>query len=152
MWGPAAKDAKFQYSHGPAEKGSIMAFLVEGANNRPVLTPVWMSREMHVPDPPAIANGVVFGLATGENTMQLDKAIGYEDLAGAKARMLTAKERATPVSNAILYAFDAATGQELYSSGKLIESWTHFSGIAIAGGHVYVSTWDARVYAFGIRE
>src|SRR6185369_1877277 len=99
--------------------------------------PVWISRDMHVPDPPAVANGVVFSLATGENTEQLK---------------LTAKQRSTPVANAILYAFDAVTGKELYSSQKLIDSWTHYGGLAIAKGRIYVTTWDARVYCFGLAQ
>ena len=64
----------------------------------------------------------------------------------------TAKQRSTPVANAILYAFDAATGKELYSSQKLIDSWTHYGGLAIAKGRVYVTTWDARVYCFGLPQ
>jgi outer membrane protein assembly factor BamB len=88
---------------------------------------------MHVHDPPVVANGVVYALQTGENT--------------AQGRGITAKDRSTPVTNAILYAFDGETGKQLYSSEKLIDSWTHFSEPVVAGGQVYVSTWDGRLYA-----
>jgi len=49
-----------------------------------------------------------------------------------------------------LYALDAETGREFYSSKKLITSVTHFNEPVVAGGQVYVSTWDGKIYAFGL--
>ena len=141
MWGPPSKDApKFQYTYGAAGEGSVMAFEVrlDAAKGKPTLVPAWMSRDMHVPDPPVVANGVVYALQTGENTEQGQRA--------------TAKFRSTPITNAVLYALDAETGKQLYSSDKLIDSWTHFSEPVVANGQVYVSTWDGRLYAFGLRK
>ena len=138
MWGPVSKQAPaFQYSYGAADEGSVMAFRLNAVDDKPSLIPVWMSRDMHVPDPPVIANGVVFSVATGENTRQG----GY----------FPADVRAKPVSHAILYAFDAGTGKELYSSGDLIDSWAHFGGLAVSKGRVYFCTWDGNVYAFGVK-
>ncbi|MFN7923116.1 MAG: PQQ-binding-like beta-propeller repeat protein [Bryobacteraceae bacterium] len=54
------------------------------------------------------------------------------------------------VTHAVLYALDAETGKELYSSKDVIDSWNHYGGIALAGGRIYLSTYDARVYAFGL--
>ena len=51
-----------------------------------------------------------------------------------------------------VYAFDADTGQQLYSSEKEIDSFTHFSEPVVAGGRVYVSMWDGKVYAFGLKK
>jgi outer membrane protein assembly factor BamB len=141
MWGPPSKDApKFKYSYGNADQGSVMAFEVrlDPDHSKPMLIPIWMSRDMHVPDPPVVANGVVYALQTGENTEQ-----------GARA---TAKFRSTPITNAVLYALDAETGQQLYSSAKLIDSWTHFSEPVVAGGKIYISTWDGTLYAFGLKK
>jgi PQQ-like domain len=139
IWGPPSKDApKFQYTYGPADKGSLMAFQLGVDNDKPTLIPVWMSRDMHVPDPPLIANGVVFAMATGENTRQG----GY----------FPPEVRAKPVSHLIFYAFDAETGKELYSSGDMIDGWTHFAGLAISKGRVYFCTSDAKVYAFGLKQ
>jgi hypothetical protein len=124
LWGPPSKQApSFKYSYGSADQGSVMAFevSVDPTKNTPMLVPTWMSRDMHVPDPPAVANGVVYVLQTGE-------------------------------TNAILYALDGETGKELYSSDKAIDSWTHFSEPVVADGKVYVSTWDGRVYAFGLKK
>lgn len=59
---------------------------------------------------------------------------------------------ATPVTNLILYAFDPQTGRELYSSEKIINGWVHFSEPVVAGGRVYVVSWDAHVYCFGLKQ
>ncbi len=55
-------------------------------------------------------------------------------------------------THAVLYALDPQTGDELYSSGDAIDSWNHYGGIAVSDGTVYLSSWDARVYAFGIKK
>jgi len=137
MQGPSSKGApRFKYSYGNAEQGSIMAFEVrmDTDKGKPMLDPIWISRDMHAPDPPVVANGVVYALQTGKNAT--------ETRSGGKL--------ATP--NAVLYAFDAETGQQLYSSEKAIDSFTHFSEPVVAGGRVYVSMWDGKVYAFGLKK
>jgi len=45
-----------------------------------------------------------------------------------------------------------ANGGSLYSVSGAGELRRHFSGIAISGGRVYVSTFDSNVYAFGLKE
>jgi hypothetical protein len=71
MWGPPSKSAPpFKFSYGDAPKGSIMAFQVAGDGDKLSLIPTWISRDMHVPDPPVVANGVVYAIQTGENTVQ----------------------------------------------------------------------------------
>ena len=139
MWGPPSKDTpKFEYSYGVAEEGSVMAFRLTVENEKPSLIPVWISRDMHVPDPPAVANGVVYVLATGENTVQ--------------GGFILPEVRARPYSHAILYALDASTGKELYSSGEQIPSFAHFGGLAISRGRIFFCTWDAKVYSFGLKN
>ncbi|HEY4089352.1 MAG TPA: hypothetical protein VGM43_25655 [Bryobacteraceae bacterium] len=54
-------------------------------------------------------------------------------------------------THAVLYALDPQTGDELYSSGDAIDSWSHYGSIAVSDGVVYLSSWDARIYAFGIK-
>ncbi|MDA0207017.1 MAG: PQQ-binding-like beta-propeller repeat protein [Acidobacteria bacterium] len=56
------------------------------------------------------------------------------------------------VTHAILYALDAQTGAELYTSGGAIDSWNHYGSLAVMRGRVYLSTYDARVYAFGLGD
>ena len=141
-WGPATEQTKFKITYGDAPSGSVMAFQVTGPDTHPVLTPVWRSTDMAVPEPVAIANGVVFALSNGENVTQND----------ANGRLLKSEFRAShPAGHAVLYALDGDTGAVLYSSGDAISSFTHFGGLAIAGGQVFVSAWDGTVYAFSTR-
>jgi hypothetical protein len=141
-WGPQAEASpEFPYTHDPAPDGSIMAFKVDLKDNRPVLTPAWKSRNMSVPEPPIVANGILFGLSNGENVRQDD---------GAGHIYSTQQRASAPSGNARLYAFDAENGQELYSSGETIPGWTHFSGLALSNGRIFVVTHDAQLYAFGL--
>jgi outer membrane protein assembly factor BamB len=175
MWGPPSKSAPaFTFSYGDAPRGSIMAFEVTGEGDKVSVIPTWISRDMHVPDPPVVANGVVYAIQTGENTVQNPgpggdvrrdpvappanppgpgAGAGGRGPADPVATALTAaKLRATPVTNLILYAFDAQTGKQLYSSEKIIPGWVHHSEPVVAAGKVFVVTWDAHVYAFGLKR
>jgi outer membrane protein assembly factor BamB len=143
-WGPPASTApRFPIAYGETKGGSVMAFKVVSKDKTPVLEPAWMSSDMSVPEPVVIANGVVLALSNGENVRQVDSG----------GRMLTSHERATsPTGNATLYALDAATGKELFSSGKTMPGFSHFSGLAVASGRVYVVTWDSTIYAFAVPQ
>ena len=72
------------------------------------------------PRTPVVVNGVVFALASGSVN-----------------------------ANAVLYALEAATGKQLWSSGTTITS-TASAGLSAGTGQVYVVTSDNTVYAFGI--
>jgi outer membrane protein assembly factor BamB len=101
-------------------RGAIVAFKVEESDGKPVLTQVWTSRKMSSPEPPVITNGVVFALAAGES------------------------------SHATLYALDAATGKEMYSTGDQVTAPGNLTGITLANGRVFFTTNDSTLYAFGI--
>jgi outer membrane protein assembly factor BamB len=141
--GPPSEKIQFPKSYGAAPNGSMMAFKVEFKDNKPVLTPAWVSRDMAEPEPPTVANGIVFALESGDNATQVDSG----------GRILTSAERyTTPKGNATLHALDAETGKELYSSGSVMKSFTHFGAPVISGGRVYVSTYDGTIYAFGLGQ
>jgi outer membrane protein assembly factor BamB len=141
-WGPPTAEATFPMTNGTAPGGSIMAFRVKQAQGEPRLAPAWISRDMAVPEPVVVTNGVVFALSNGANEV-LDHP--------TEGRILTGEERASnPVGNAVLYALNSETGKELYSSGKIIAGWTHFSGLALSDGHIYTVTHDGTIYAFGL--
>jgi outer membrane protein assembly factor BamB len=53
-------------------------------------------------------------------------------------------------THAVLYALDPQTGDEIYSSGDTMDSWNHYGEIAVSDGTIYISTWDGRVFAFGV--
>jgi outer membrane protein assembly factor BamB len=55
-------------------------------------------------------------------------------------------------THAVLYALDPASGDEIYSSGDAIDSWNHDGSLAVSDGGIFISTWDARVFAFGLKQ
>jgi outer membrane protein assembly factor BamB len=136
-WGPPHSAAPaFPIANGAAPHGSIMAFRVEVKDGTPTLSPAWISRDLDVPEPPIVANGVVFALSSGEDVRQFGVGTA-ERLRGSR--------------KAILYAFDAKTGSQLFSSGEL-SSFTHFGGLALSNGRVFVSTYDGYLHAFGLKQ
>ena len=62
----------------------------------------------------------------------------------------TAANRIKHSTHATLYALDARTGAELWSSGDQITSFNHFTSLSIANGRVYIGTFDGMLYAFGV--
>ncbi|HJT89535.1 MAG TPA: PQQ-binding-like beta-propeller repeat protein [Bryobacteraceae bacterium] len=139
-WGPPSAEMKFPAQYGATPEGSVMAFKVEQKGEKPVLTPAWNSVNMNVPTPVIIANGVVYALADGDYAVQF----------GPNGNLLNSQARREKTGHAILYALDATTGKVLYSSGDTIRSFSHFSGFSMAGGRIYVGTYDGTVYAFGL--
>jgi outer membrane protein assembly factor BamB len=132
--GTVAAGSGFSAANGDVKNGAIVAFKVVEQNGAPTLQPGWVSRDMISPLTPAIVNGVVFALASGEFRSSDAK--------------LTATQRARRSSNAVLYALDAATGKELWNSGSAITSFVHSGGLAAGGGRVYVGGHDGTQYAF----
>jgi outer membrane protein assembly factor BamB len=101
-----------------APKG-VTAMKVAQESGKVTLTPGWTSRDIASPQPPLVVNGVLFTASSGT--------------------------RALP---GVLYAIDAATGKDLWNSGKSITS-TVRGGLSAGGGNVYVPGADGTLYAFG---
>jgi outer membrane protein assembly factor BamB len=119
--GPVEPGTKFANDNGPATHGSIVAFKVEEQDGHTTLAPGWISRDLINPAPPVIANGVVFALEGGN-----------------------------PSGHATLYALDAASGKQLYTSGDAIQTYSHLAGMSVGDGHVFFTTHDNTLYSFGI--
>jgi len=117
-----ASPLKFAASNGAAADGSIVAFKVEDSGGKPKLTPAWISRDMISPAAPAVTNGLVFALSTGQGK--------------------------TP-KNAVLYALDSSTGKEIWSSGQTATSYAT-GGLAINASIVLFATHDSQIHAYGI--
>jgi outer membrane protein assembly factor BamB len=133
-------------------------------SGKPMLDPLWISREMHAPDVPVVANGVVYAFQSGKDSTET-RAAGVPGRQGGQTGSPAGQSTATgqgagaggrgrggtppsPGTNAILYAFDAATGKELFRSE--LESFNHFTNPVVAGGSVYAVTWDGKLYAFAL--
>jgi outer membrane protein assembly factor BamB len=104
---------------GAAAHGVVAWKVVEG-DGAPALQPGWTSREMGTPLAPMVVNGVVFAADAGA--------------------------RSTP---AVIYAFDGATGKELWSSGKSITSYVQGGGLSGGASQLYLGAHDGTFYAFG---
>jgi outer membrane protein assembly factor BamB len=142
-WGPVHSAAPaFPVTDGDAPHGSVMAFRVELKQGAAALSPAWMSHDLNVPEPPIVAGGVVFVLSSGEDVQQVEAS----GIAHGTAARLAGSAKAT------LYALDAETGKELFNSGDTLGSFTHFGGIAVSNGRIFVTTWDGSVYAFGLKN
>ena len=142
FWGPKHPEFSAPVEHGHVVKGAIVAFKVEEKNGGLQLTPAWISRNINQADAVVIANGVVFGFGNGEDAAQASVDIGLA--------YNTAANRIARSTHAELHAFDARTGEELWSSGTQVTSFNHFTSLSVANGRVYIGTFDSMLYAFGV--
>jgi hypothetical protein len=97
----------------------IVAFKLTEQGGKPVFETGWTSPAITSPLPPLVVNGVLFAASTG-----------------------------TRVLPGVLYALDAATGKQLWTSGRAITS-TIRGGLSAGGGTVFVPGSDSTLYAFG---
>lgn len=114
-----------------ATENSVDAWKVAARDGSPTMERGW-SKEISAPLPPIIVNGVVFAAASGE----------YRDSDDAA-------ERVRRSTHATLYALNGETGAELWNSGDTIKSFSTGAGLSAGNLHVYVSTYDGTMYAFG---
>jgi outer membrane protein assembly factor BamB len=148
LQGPASvEQPKFPVTNGPVPNGTIMAFEVVNRNGQISAEPRWTATDMIMPDPPVVANGVVYAVSTGGQAWQNYATPGGKRLPWPVSAVL----RSTQVDNLKLYAYDAVSGKQLFNSGKAIPDWVHFSQPVVALGKVYVVTHDAHIYAFGLK-
>lgn len=143
FWGPAHSQAKFPIMNTPVTRdGGVAAFKVEERAGKLQLTPAWISRDMKRGEPVVIANGIVFGYGSGEETKQAWPDIGLQ---------FDSSIRAAKGTRATIFALDAQTGKELWSSGDQMHQWNHFGGITVVNGRVYLPTYDGTLYCFGLQ-
>jgi outer membrane protein assembly factor BamB len=142
FWGPKHSQFSAPIEYGEVTRGGVATFRMEDKAGKVVLTPVWLSRDMDQAEPPVVANGVVFAYGSGENTAQADtlQGLGFNSAINRIARS----------THATIYALDAHTGKELWSSGDQITSFNHFSGLSVANGRVYIGTYDGALYSFAV--
>jgi outer membrane protein assembly factor BamB len=143
FWGPKHSAFTAPIEHGQVVQGAVAAFKLEEKAGKLQLSPAWLSRNMWQADPVVIANRVVFAYGNGEDATQatFDAGLSYN----------TSPNRIARSGHATLYALDALTGAELWSSGDQITSFSHFSSLAVANGRVYLGTYDGTMYCFGVK-
>jgi outer membrane protein assembly factor BamB len=156
MWGPPAKAGpKFPLSYGDVTNGSIMAFLVTDNGGKPTLEPQWMSRDLNMASPPVVANGIVYALQTAESTVQVPKSVFNPD---GSRKPFDVNGNAVnrimiPHATMTLFAFNATTGKELWSSKKAMDGNTvHFTQPVVALGKLFVVDHAGHLRAFGLKS
>ena len=155
FWGPVSTQFKAPIEHARPAGGGVAAFKLEERGGEWQLTPAWLSRDMDLAEEAVIANGVVFAYAAGEDATQVVQDRAWDEPGGPVygGGLSSGPVRRVPNSRrAALYALDAQTGKELWSSGNQIESWNHFSGLTVANGRAYIATFDGVLYCFGIER
>lgn len=155
LWGETARaTASSSKTNGPAPRGSVIAFRVEiDKGDKPCLKLAWISPDVNLPDAPAVANGVVYVVATGENPRQVKELrTTFKSEQDWRQNLLTTEERGAGTHPAVLMALDAKTGKLLYQSGDAMKTWNHFGGLAIDDGKIYSVDHSSRLYCFGIRN
>jgi len=141
FWGPVHSQAKFPLSYGPVKEGGVAAYKVVERAGKLEFAPAWVSRDMKRGEPVLIANGMVIGYGSGEETKQAWPDIGLQ---------FDSSIRAAKGTRAILYVLDATTGKELWTSGETMHQFNHFSGVTVANGRIYLGTYDGTLYCFGV--
>jgi hypothetical protein len=155
FWGPVSTEFKAPIEQARPAGGGVASFKLEQRAGTWQLTPAWLSRDMDLAEEAVIANGVVFAYAAGEDATQTLQDKAWDEPGGAVygGGLSSGPARRVPNSRrAALYALDAQTGKELWSSGDQIESWNHFSGLTVANGRAYIATFDGVLYCFGVER
>jgi len=155
FWGPVSTQFKAPVEHARPTGGGVAAFKVEQRDGRWQFVPAWLSRDMDLAEEVVIANGVVFAYAGGEDATQVTPDKAWDESGGPVygGGLSSGPIRRVPNSRrAALYALDAQTGRELWSSGNQLESWNHFSGLTVANGRAYLATFDGTIYCFGLER
>ena len=129
---------EFPVKNGDASAGSILAFKIVFHNGKPSLEPAWSSREMLAPAAPAVANGLIFALSTGQPSRVVKE----------NGRQYSRGELEKLAKPARLYVLDGATGKELYVGDKATTFAT--GGLAVANSQIYFTTHDNALNAYGI--
>jgi outer membrane protein assembly factor BamB len=57
---------------------------------------------------------------------------------------------ASQSTHTTIFALDALTGRELWNSGSQVTSFSHFAGMTVANGRIYLPTYGGELYAFDV--
>ncbi len=155
FYGPVSRRFKAPIEHARPVNGGVAAYTLEERGGQWQLVPQWLSRDMDMAEHAIVANGIVFTYASGEDTTQLVPDRRFDDPAGPQigGALSTGVDRRVPGGRrATVYALDALTGRELWNSGNEIAGWSHYSGLTVANGRVFITTFDGMVYAFGVKQ
>jgi hypothetical protein len=116
-------------TNGPVSAGAVVALKLVETGGTPSLEQGWVSHDLSSPATPIIVNGVVFTLATG-----------LPATAGGRG------------SQAVLHAYDGATGKRFWNSGKTMTTPASPGSMWTGLGQVYIGSQDGTLHAFGFND
>ena len=124
---PSTPTRSSPMANGAITKGALVAFTVVDQNDAPTLQPQWVSRDLVAPVTPAVVNGVVFALASGEAKAHAD----------VRRRLCCMRSTPRPARN---------------SGPAARRSRASVRGVGPSAGdsQVYVATADGTLYTFGM--
>jgi len=134
--GPPARETAFPAGNGAITNGTVVAFRLTAGAGGFAFEPGWTARDLTAPTTPIVLNDVAFVLSSGAFT--------------TADTLMPVAQRLQRSSPAVLYALDARTGRELWSSGRTIATSVQGLGPSGQDGQVYVVGADGTLYAFGI--
>lgn len=157
--GPVSVHFHAPKEYGRPERGGVAVLKVVENGGKWSLQPVWLSGDIDMADEALVANGVLWVYGSGEDTRQSHPDRAWNEPPEPQPPM----PAAGPVSaqsamriaggrHAVIFAYNAKTGQQLWTSGNQITGWSHFSGFTVANGKVYLPTYDGNLYAFGVAK
>ena len=121
FWGPVSKKFKAPIEHAAPRAAASPRTSWRSSAGKWQLTPAWLSRDMDLAEEAVIANGIVFaycggrrrhaGRADAPGTSRAGRRYGGGLSSGPGAPLPESRKAA-------LYALDAQTGKELWSSGN----------------------------------
>src|SRR5690606_36965603 len=120
FWGPVSREFHAPIEHSRPTQGGVAAYTVERQGGNWRLVPAWLSRNMNLGEEAIVANGIVFAYGGGEDATQVVTERGFNEGSGPDygGGLNSSSQRRIPNSGtATIYALDAITGNELWSSG-----------------------------------
>lgn len=147
--GPFPADLKLPAGNGATSNGAVVAYKVDDNGGKVSLAPAWVSPDVINPSPASIVmNTPPETFAGFGGAAPAASAATPAVKAGGIVFVLAEGEAGK--SHARLYAFDAETGAQIYSSADQIASAANQASISISGGHVLFVTADNTLYSFGV--
>lgn len=136
---------------GTPDKGGVEVLRVDENAGKWKMSPVWSYGDIDQGDEAIYMNGILWVNGAGEDTYQSNPDVAWDETPRNPGQGQTGNRIANS-RHATIYAFDALTGNLLWSSGDQITSWNHGSGMTAINGKAYIGTFDGEFYCFGIAK
>jgi outer membrane protein assembly factor BamB len=147
--GPLTDTYRSPIEIGKPELGGVAVLRVDDTKWK--MVPAWTFGDIDQGDEAIYSNGILFVNGAGEDTYQGAGNQSGPDTAWNEApRPAPLNNRQGNSRHATIYALDAATGKQLWSSANQITSWNHGSGFSAVNGKAYIGTYDGMFYCFGV--